>query len=140
MHDNVSPANVGYIELTNVGEEFLHELSPGDITFTKLGFCSIDVYPNEGQIPHFHIKSKSENWETCIEIYRSKYFTHGSKIGKLNGKQSRLLNEWLQKPNIDYGNISNWKLIHNFWRDQGNPMKNVPKNIIKQPDYTKIIN
>ena len=72
----------------DLGNEILDEQKLGDTNLkSKLGTCGIYVYNKEGQIPHFHIKSKDKKWECCVEIYRPLYFNHGSKQAKLNNKQ-----------------------------------------------------
>ena len=146
MENKNAPISIGTIELSNIGEQFLTEMSPGDINFSnRIGFCSIEIWPNEGQIPHFHIIPKdpkiAKNWQCCIYLYEAMYFNHGSKQGTLNNKQLKLLNSWL-KDIVDIRGIkaSRWKWACIFWDSQGNSQINVPKrNNINQPDYTKTI-
>ena len=118
----------------DLGNEILDEQKLGDVNLkSKLGTCGIYVYNNEGQIPHFHIKSKNNDWECCIEIYRPLYFNHGSKQGKLNNKQCELLDVWLKKKVFSF-NITNWESISLSWDNSQNPSTNVPINRIK-PNY-----
>ena len=74
LNEKYKPVSIGTIELSNIGEEFIAEMSPGSVPLSyKIGFCKIEVWPNEGPSPHFHIISKNDiNWECCIEIYNSK--------------------------------------------------------------------
>lgn len=140
--NNVSQASIGTLELSNIGEEFLAEMSPGSVPLSnRIGFCDIQVWNNEGPIPHFHIISKNNiNWECCIEIFNAKYFKHGSKQGTLTTKQLKILNDWLKEPCYDDGirADSRWDMIKYFWKAQGNPMKFVRENST-QPDYTKTV-
>ena len=116
------------------GNEILDEQKLGGVNLkSKLGTCGIYVYNNEGQIPHFHIKSKNNDWECCIEIYRPLYFNHGTKQGRLNNKQCELLDEWLKKKVFPF-NITNWESISLSWDNSENPSENVPNNRIK-PNY-----
>lgn len=56
----------------------LEELHIGDVNLKyKLVVCGIYVYNNEGEIPHFHIRSNNIDWECCVEIYKPLYFYHG---------------------------------------------------------------
>ena len=124
---------IGELDL-DLGNEILDEHKLGDANLkSKLGTCGIYVYNNEGQIPHFHIKSKNNEWECCVEIYRPLYFNHGSKQGKLNNKQCELLDEWLKKKVFPF-NITNWESISLSWDNSQNPSTNVPNNRIK-PNY-----
>ena len=140
MNNNYKAVEVGTIDLSDIS--IISEMSPGNVGLSgKLGLCKLEVYPNEGQIPHFHIISKNNiKWECCIEIYNPKYFSYGSKIGKLTNKQLKILDSWLRdisKKDIFSFGVTNWQTICMIWEFQGNPNTNVPKNPI-QPDYTKI--
>ena len=75
MEKEIHKAVIGSVELSNIGEQFLDEMTPGGVNLSsRIGFCSIEVWDNEGQIPHFHIISKNNiKWECCIEIYNAKY-------------------------------------------------------------------
>jgi len=141
--NNINRSKVGTIELSNIGEEFLAEMSPGNINLSnRVGFCDIEVWGNEGPIPHFHIITKNNiNWECCIELFNPKYFNHGSKQGILTSKQLKMLDTWLKEPYVsDYIKANTrWEALVGFWIAQGNPMRFVPKNAT-QPDYKKINN
>lgn len=136
------PVLVGIIELSTIGEELLAEMSPGNLNLSnKIGYCTIEVWPDEGQIPHFHIITKNKiKWECCIEIFRPRYFSHGSKQGTLSNKQLKILDDWLRSPyNGNYLRADTiWDAIAGLWELQGNPTKNFINNA-KQPDYTKTV-
>ena len=143
LNEIYKPVTIGTIELSNALEEFLTEMSPGSLPLSsKIGFCKIEVWPDEGPIPHFHIITKNNiKWECCICIYEAKYFYHGTKTGTLSSKQLKILDKWLrEKSKLDTSNIgvTNWDIIRFYWSGQGNPTINVPDNCI-QPDYTKTI-
>ena len=124
---------IGELDL-DLGNEILDEQKLGDVNLkSKLGTCGIYVYNNEGQIPHFHIKTKNNNWECCIEIYKPLYFDHGIQQRNLNNKQCELLDEWLKKKVFTF-NITNWENISLSWDNSQNPLTNVPNNRIK-PNY-----
>ena len=124
---------IGELDL-DLGNEILDEHKLGDTNLKyKLGTCGIYVYNNEGQIPHFHIKSKDKKWECCIEIYRPLYFNHGSKQGKLNNKQCELLDTWMNKKSTLLP-VTNWDIIDALWVTSQNPTTNIPPNK-KKPNY-----
>ena len=124
---------IGELDL-DLGNEILdeHKLGDTDLKY-KLWTCGIYVYNNEGQIPHFHIKSKDKKWECCVEIYRPMYFNHGSKQGKLNNKQCELLDEWMSKKSTLLP-VTNWDMIDALWVTSQNPTTNIPPNK-KKPNY-----
>ena len=112
----------------------LEESFIGDVNLKyKLGICGIYVYNNEGQIPHFHIKTKNNNWECCIEIYKPLYFDHGIQQGKLNNKQCELLDTWMNKKSTLLP-VTNWDMIDALWVTSQNPTTNIPQNK-KKPNY-----
>ena len=112
----------------------LEELHIGDVNLKyKLGVCGIYVYNNEGEIPHFHIRSKNIDWECCVEIYKPLYFYHGIQQRNLNNKQCKLLDKWLKKKSSPF-DITNWESISLSWDNSQNPSTNVPNNRIK-PNY-----
>lgn len=118
----------------DLGNEILDEQKLGDANLkSKLGTCEIYIYNNEGQIPHFHIKSKNNDWECCIEIYRPLYFNHGTKQGKLNNKQCELLDTWMNKKSTLLP-VTNWDMIDALWMTSQNPTTNIPPNK-KKPNY-----
>jgi 5,10-methenyltetrahydromethanopterin hydrogenase len=32
----------------------------------SIGECKVEIYPNEGQVPHFHIYNLNKTFQTCI--------------------------------------------------------------------------
>lgn len=122
---------IGIIDLST--EELINEDCTGRINFSnKIGECQVYVYSNEGIIPHFHLIAKDGN-ESCICIYEPLYFNHGRKTMRLNSKQRKELDNWLNEPNIDNEAMSNWESINAAWK-LGNGYDNVPKDPAK-PNY-----
>lgn len=116
-------------QIMELEESFIGEL---DLKY-KLGICGIYVYNSEGQIPHFHIKSKNNNWECCIEIYKPLYFDHGIQQRNLNNKQCKLLDKWMSKKSTLLP-VSNWDIIDALWMTSENPTTNIPYNK-RKPNY-----
>lgn len=111
----------------------------GRINFPiNIGQCSIYVYSNEGAIPHFHIIPKNGIGESCICIYEPLYFNHGSKQLRLNSKQRKILDDWLEQQSTIAPEVTNWRLICISW-ETGNGNKYIPKNPIK-PNYRNMEN
>lgn len=122
-------------------DETINEIGIGLLSLKSLGECNIYVYANEGTIPHFHIISRSENFECCICIYEPLYFDHGYKAGKLNAKQRKQMNNWLKKKYNTLQKETNWEMIKLYWK-ANNPSNN-KYNIQEtntQPDYTNMEN
>jgi hypothetical protein len=136
-HDN--PVVIGIINF----EEDLNEAEIGGndrFRPSKIGVCKVEVYANEGQKPHFHLYKLNGNdeFETCICIYSNNYFSHGGKYtSKMNNKQCKELNTWLNKPNKKDPTITNWQAAVNQW-EMGNGGKNFKDKTNNQPDYDKM--
>ena len=117
----------------------LEELHIGDVNLKyKLGICGIYVYNNEGEIPHFHIISKNNDWECCVEIYKPLYFDHGIQQRNLNNKQCKLLDKWMSKRSTILP-VSNWDMIGALWITSENPTINIPSNK-RKPNYLLLNN
>ena len=111
----------------------------GRINFPiNIGQCNIYVYSNEGTIPHFHIIPKNGIGESCICIYEPLYFNHGGKQLRLNSKQRKILDDWLEQQSTIAPEVTNWRLICISW-ETGNGNKYIPKKPIK-PNYRNIEN
>ena len=124
---------IGELDL-DLGNEILDEQKLEDVNLkSKLVTCGIYVYNKEGKIPHFHIKSKNNECECCIEIYRPLYFNHGTKQGRLNNKQCELLDAWMSKKSTLLP-VTNWDMINALWVTSQNPTTNIPPNK-KKPNY-----
>ena len=131
------PKLLGELNLTT--DELLNEDCIGRINFPNtIGQCSIYIYSNEGTIPHFHIIPKNNVGECCVCIFEPFYFNHGSKQLRLNSKQRKMLNNWMNERSYADSRLTNWDAIVFVWK-VGNGNKYVPKNPI-QPNYTDLIN
>ena len=108
--------------------------------FNSAPLLYISVYSTDpGNIPHFHVYSKDNKIDSCIEICDNRYFIHGIHKGILNSKYSKLLQEFLlQKPLSPKGKNfqNNWYYIVKLWNSSNRGVK-VPSNQ-KMPDYTTI--
>lgn len=101
-----------------------------------MGKAKIYVYENEGSIPHCHIVGFSEK-EICIRLDKAEYFSHGTKIGKLNSKERKLFNEFMHSRN-QLG-VEQWKAAASMWN--GYALDDETKIQIKIkdcPDYLKL--
>lgn len=102
----------------------------------SIGVCKIEVYENEGQIPHFHITSIDKKFSCCVRIFDNHFFQHGKHQGALNSNQCVELDAWLRLP-FKTMNQTNWGAIATSWFVQ-NPYCRYPKEkqVDIQPDYT----
>jgi hypothetical protein len=108
---------------------------------TGLGECKIEVYSGEGDIPHFHLFKEDNSFACCICIYSSHFFPHGGKYrSKLNSKQCKQLDDWLDSPTKIDNRITNWGLIKIMWEIM-NPQCKFPesKKVVKKPYYRNMI-
>ena len=119
------------------------EISKGTHRFNtkRIGECKIEVYPKEGQIPHFHIFNKDHSFESCIRIYDNHYFSHGGKYRSiLSTTQAKELDYWLRLQNSRSNkDISNWEFAKETW-EFNNLNCRFPQNkkVSIQPDYSKM--
>ena len=113
-------------------EEELNRLS-----MSNIGELKVLVYSNEGPIRHFHLKSSSSNWETCIELLKPKYFHHGKNNKILNSKQCRELDDFMRSPCSFNENQTNWEMALSLW-NIGNRKYISKVSDYEQPDYIKL--
>lgn len=129
----------GYID-NDVNELLTEAVCKGNIQ--GWGDCTIEVYGNEGTIPHIHIKSKDKSKEACICLFEPKGFIHGSdnKYIQLDKKAQKDLDKLLSKPSSK-ANKSNWEFAVDIWSEKSGDKiwehKDDYKDI-KQPDYSNI--
>lgn len=102
--------------------------------FNSIGECKVYVYSNERITPHFHIISNNGD-ECCICIYKPLYFNHcDNKNIRLNVKQRKKLNEWLDIPCKAIEKLSNWECIDFAWKI-GNRDGIFPHKQQSKPNY-----
>lgn len=80
---------------------------------TGIGQCKVQIYGNEGDIPHFHIEGVGSDFDCCVRIYEANFFQHGTHCDILNSKQCSELDIWLRSKTNR--NISRWIEICAFW-------------------------
>lgn len=102
-----------------------------------IGECKVQVYGNEGQIPHFHIESLDKKFDCCVRIYEPYFFQHGTHQDLLNGYQCKQLDKWLK--NIEKFSNTNWQNIVLTWIGM-NPDCKYPENqkVNNQPNYSNM--
>lgn len=102
--------------------------------FNSIGECKVYVYSNEKCTPHFHIITNTGD-ESHICIYKPLYFNHyNGKNIRLNSKQRKKLNEWLDEPCWASEEISNWDCIDLVWQT-GNCNGLFPYKNKTKPNY-----
>lgn len=99
-----------------------------------------------GFIPHFHIVDKATRgyeFNTCVRLENNQYFLHGSHKDKLNARQRKMLDEFMNAPhrNIHYRN--NYEYAVNLWNDNNSSsyvqLKEDGEGNVIVPNYTEII-
>lgn len=109
----------------------------------SIGECKVEIYPNEGPVPHMHVYNNDKSFESCICVYSNNYFAHGGKYtSKFSSKQCREFNEWMKNQNTKFpGNITNWQAVAFAW-EIANPDCKFPENrkVKTQPHYEDMIN
>ena len=147
--ENYIPEDHKDIEVWHIGtiifaESLLETEYSGNtrLNLKSIGECKIEVYTNEGSIPHFHLFNKDKTFETCICVYSNNYFAHGGKyLDKLSTKQCSILDEYLRQPSKQDKNISVWNAIRLSW-EFGNQDSKFPDNrkVYIQPNYKTLSN
>ena len=133
-HKDATKATIGYIFFPDPLNENNIAVGKNKISLPTIGECKIEVFPNEGDIPHFHIRNEEAKFDTCVKIYSAEQFIHGKHNGILNNKQCKALNKWLDmKPR---GKFTNWETIENIYF-VFNPDCKFPENKCNgKPDYS----
>lgn len=139
-HTDPEKAVIGEIDFSDIVNE-KEVISSNRYKVKNIGQCKIEIYENEGQIPHFHITGISKTFNCCVRIYEPYFFIHGNKCrDTLNTNQCKELDTWLRQQNKNsIGNMSNWEAIVFMWYTF-NPDCKYPefKKTNKQPDYTRM--
>lgn len=125
--------NEGYVSL-----EGKNELKISDVS-------AVCVHSIEGDnIPHFHLErsaKKKRLKDICVRLDTNEFFNHGGKDDILNAKDSRILYEWLCKPNTKYPisgmpgmYFNNWQVLADMW----NGRKTTIVDLNNMPNYSVI--
>ena len=118
--DNHSkPIIIGTISFGEDIREVKVDSKYGRFNTINIGECNIEVYSNEGPIPHFHISNLNKTFNCCIRIYENKYFSHGGKYRDiLNSRQRKQLNDYLKQISKDDKNKTVWEYIVKVWESE----------------------
>lgn len=107
---------------------------------------TIEVYPNECDVPHFHFFTKDKKISGCLQIFKPEYFICGNDKSELTNTQLKQLVSFLNDEK--YQDVNNWRLTVFAWAHDENKeiykkmnLKNVkdPSDIINMPDYLKLL-
>jgi len=106
--------------------------------FKNIGQCTLEVYGNEGLIPHFHIVSKDRKFNYCVCIDEPRYFTHGTKNDTLTNQQAAELYDFVRtKTKLKtLKGCSVWKAIKIAW-DLANDSQHLTKRN-RPPKYSDL--
>ena len=137
-HKDIEVWHIGTIEFS---EQLLQEEEHGGLdrlNINSIGICKIEVYSNEGNVPHFHLFTPNHSFETCICIYSNNFFSHDGKYrDKLNRKQCKILNEYLKQQDKRMPKLTVWEGIMYAWESANEDCKfSKDRKVNKQPDYS----
>ena len=123
-------------------EDVFDEQEIGRINTKSIGECKVEIYPNEGSIPHMHIYNKDKSFDTCVCIYSNNYFSHGGKYkSKFTSKQCKEFNKWMSKTNYAVDDMTNWQCAKMIWSIMNPDCKFTDSRKVKtQPNYEDMIN
>ena len=142
MNSNIETAYIGTIIFDDALNEAEVSGKTNRPSFKSIGECKVEVYSNEGNIPHFHMYNLSNTFNTCICIYSANYFSHGNKYtDKLSSSQRKQLDKWLLSiPKDPISNMTNWAGIVFIWEHM-NPDCNFSnsRKVSIQPKYSDMI-
>ena len=142
IHNEYNRSCIGAID----DFEIINEAGIGKLSIQKIGKVKINVYANEGPVPHFHIEG--DGFSCCVCIFDNMYFDHGIHTDTLNKSQCKQLDEFMRdKSEIDPIH-TNWEMCKIAW-EMNNISSNDNINIVnryrmmygdrkQQPDYTDI--
>lgn len=123
-------------------EDVFDEQEIGRINTKSIGGCKVEIYPNEGSIPHMHIYNKDKSFDTCVCIYSNNYFSNGGKYkSKFTSNQCKEFNKWMSKTNYAVDDMTNWQCAKMIWSIM-NPDCKFPeaRKVKTQPHYEDMIN
>lgn len=121
----------------NLVKEFLKNRYSHLTEMAKVGHFGdyiIEMFSNEGPIPHFHfINVHNNKINGCICLQENRYFNHGCHTAILNSKERKLLIEFLNQKMIK--DISNYEYLCRRWNILNVKYRFDFKDI---PDYMEI--
>lgn len=135
-------------KLNNELTKKLYEFTKLEEMAYKIGTTndSYIIYVNSndgGNIPHFHyvdvnsLGSNKKGFHSCIRIDKAEYFNHEGKEDKLNSKQKKELQKFLQQPFRDKRvKMTNYEFIVMTWNDNNSSV--ILDENIKMPNYLNL--
>lgn len=107
----------------------------------RLKQCKIDVYGDEGPIPHFHITCRPEGSDktfySAVSLTHNMYFKHGKYKGTLTNSEKKELHKFLFSKNSKLQNKTNYEVMCEIWNKDADRMF-VLKNYDKIPNYKEL--
>ncbi len=112
----------------------------GKVVLDPIGECKIEIWQDEtNDIPHFHLSSLNNKFETCICIYSIHYLSHKDNHNDiLTNDQCETLNKYL-KTESKVMKFTVWDAIRTMWEicNPGSIFSDNEKSN-KQPNYDKL--
>lgn len=136
MNDYVGMKVIASIEFTDPIDE-VNITTP----LKKWGKCDLIVWPDEGTIPHFHVKSTTTGKEACVCIFEPKYFNHKEYHTTMGKKEREELDAFLKKKPSPKKDETYWDVLKAAWVQNNKNKFYEHKDELKemqQPDYSKM--
>lgn len=106
-----------YISSIWISDEILNE-SLGRVQVGKgnKNIFDVNIYGNEGYLPHFHMKSIEEGRNSAILLFDNMYFTHKNAryVFKNDKIIYRIIDEFLKSINKDSGSTQWFTMVTKF--------------------------
>lgn len=131
-------------ETTNDHREPLLEMA-------RVGYINgqFEVYVHTddgGHIPHVHIRDKAtrgQQFETCVELKRSRYFLHGKYKDVMSGYMAKQFADFMKSQSHNSKYQNNYEYAVDMWNDNNSIEKVIPQydsnGRIIMPDYRTIM-
>lgn len=128
--------NERYISIRLINEKYLNEMARVGIFDRYEVYIRID---DPGKIPHFHIRdytTKGQQFHTCIQIYKPKYFHHTGTEDILNSKMKKSLINFMTSPSKNKRFDNNWQLLLAMWNLNNSGIEVDESQVM--PDYNEL--
>ena len=83
-----------------------------------------------GHIPHVHIRDKAtrgQQFETCVELKRSRYFLHGKYKDVMSGYMAKQFADFMKSQSHNSKYQNNYEYAVDMWNDNNSIEKVIPQ-------------
>ena len=138
-------------ELAKVVNETTNDHREPLLEMARVGYINgqFEVYVHTddgGHIPHVHIRDKAtrgQQFETCVELKRSRYFLHGKYKDVMSGYMTKQFADFMKSQSHNSKYQNNYEYAVDMWNDNNSIEKVIPQydsnGRIIMPDYRTIM-